>query len=98
MVILNLCWCLYFVFTCAYCDAVFVVRFCAKTKNLFSGLGVDATVYELDQMGESTSPFTSRSNWMTKGAFAHAPLLPAPSSFLFPSSLAWCAHATGHRS
>lgn len=27
-------------------------RFCAKTKSLFSGLGVDATVYELDQMGE----------------------------------------------
>lgn len=31
---------------------LFVLRFCTRTKNLFAGLGVDATVYELDQMGE----------------------------------------------
>lgn len=30
--------------------------FCTRTKNLFAGLGVDATVYELDQMGESPNP------------------------------------------
>lgn len=37
---------------CSFVLHVFV-RFCTKTKNLFAGLGVDAAVYELDQMGES---------------------------------------------
>eukprot|EP00752_Nemacystus_decipiens_P007627 g6817.t1 len=34
------------VFSKSYCP------FCAKTKNLFASLGVDATVYELDQMDD----------------------------------------------
>ncbi|CAM9726559.1 unnamed protein product [Ectocarpus sp. 13 AM-2016] len=34
------------VFSKSYCP------FCTRTKNLFAGLGVDATVYELDQMDD----------------------------------------------